>query len=226
MDGRRRRAASGRARRTAAVRARLALRGAGAGRAGAPEALEPISKLAARPDCFVVSSLAPRCTSMYYLGARCGPCAHSGRAFEIVPVACNAPIRNCRRTFRLESDVTGRDANPLALLRLVSRDRRSGRRARGRRRAAARRVRSTTGVAGRLLVRRDDPATWMEVYEARRRRRALRARAGGRGRAPCGRRAGPTAARGTPRPSSPPPDAPSPCASPSSPSMRIRRSRW
>src|SRR5947209_9155404 len=35
--------------------------------------LEPISKLAARHDSFVVSSLAPRCTSMYYLGARCGP---------------------------------------------------------------------------------------------------------------------------------------------------------
>jgi hypothetical protein len=29
-------------------------------------------KLAAQPDYFVVSSLAPRCTSMYYLGARCG----------------------------------------------------------------------------------------------------------------------------------------------------------
>src|SRR5206468_10016273 len=35
--------------------------------------IEPISKLAAQPDYFVVSSLAPRCTSMYYLGARCGP---------------------------------------------------------------------------------------------------------------------------------------------------------
>src|SRR6266496_156311 len=34
---------------------------------------EPISKLAAQPDYFVVSSLVPRCTSMYYLGARCGP---------------------------------------------------------------------------------------------------------------------------------------------------------
>ena len=31
------------------------------------------AKLAARPDSFVVSSLAPRCTSMYYLRARCGP---------------------------------------------------------------------------------------------------------------------------------------------------------
>src|SRR5438477_1672236 len=38
-----------------------------------PFAPEPIAKLAARPDYFVVSSLAPRCTSMYYLGARCGP---------------------------------------------------------------------------------------------------------------------------------------------------------
>src|SRR5207249_10297281 len=36
-------------------------------------ALEPISKLAAQPDYFVVSSLGPRCTSMYYLGPRCGP---------------------------------------------------------------------------------------------------------------------------------------------------------
>jgi len=26
-------------------------------------------------------------------------------------------------------------------------------------------VRGATGVAGRLLRRRDDPATWMEVYE-------------------------------------------------------------
>src|SRR2546428_9730766 len=34
---------------------------------------EPLAKWAARPDDFVVSSLAPRCTSMYYLGARCGP---------------------------------------------------------------------------------------------------------------------------------------------------------
>ena len=31
------------------------------------------SKQAARPEEFVVSSLAPRCTSMYYLGSRCGP---------------------------------------------------------------------------------------------------------------------------------------------------------
>src|SRR6266576_1062352 len=35
--------------------------------------LEPISKLATQPNYFVVSSLAPRCTSMYYLGARSGP---------------------------------------------------------------------------------------------------------------------------------------------------------
>ena len=48
-------------------------------------ALEPISKLAARPDSFVVSSLAPRCTSMYYLGARCGPSRSRAarRDFEI-----------------------------------------------------------------------------------------------------------------------------------------------
>jgi hypothetical protein len=26
-------------------------------------------------------------------------------------------------------------------------------------------VRVATGVAGRMLVRRDDPATWMEIYE-------------------------------------------------------------
>src|SRR6059036_1209840 len=31
------------------------------------------AKWAARPDSFVVSSLVPRCTSMYYLGTRCGP---------------------------------------------------------------------------------------------------------------------------------------------------------
>lgn len=32
-------------------------------------------------------------------------------------------------------------------------------------RAAQEDVRRATGVAGRLLQRRDDPATWMEVYE-------------------------------------------------------------
>lgn len=26
-------------------------------------------------------------------------------------------------------------------------------------------LRSSTGIAGRLLRRRDDPATWMEIYE-------------------------------------------------------------
>jgi hypothetical protein len=37
--------------------------------------------------------------------------------------------------------------------------------ARGAVAALLRDVRVATGVAGRVLVRRDDPTTWMEVYE-------------------------------------------------------------
>ena len=48
-------------------------------------------------------------------------------------------------------------------------------------------VEARTGVGGRLLVRRDDPRTWMEVYEPVARAGGLRARARGRG-APARRR--------------------------------------
>src|SRR2546421_1909534 len=81
---------------------------------------EPISKLAAQPDYFVVSSLAPRCTSMYYLGARCGP-SRTRAARPILRYVCE--IRSNQNGTSRCADLAAAEHDPFAARQTLQPDR-------------------------------------------------------------------------------------------------------